>query len=76
MLGTSSSESVLPRMIAKMENLGCSKSVGRARDPDRLFVQPGRHLDLPDDGRGVHRAGHQHAARPVRSDRCCWACCC
>ena len=27
MLGTSSSESVLPRMIAKMENLGCDKSV-------------------------------------------------
>jgi len=26
-LGTSSSESVLPRMIAKMEKLGCSKSV-------------------------------------------------
>jgi Na+/H+-dicarboxylate symporters len=26
-LGTSSSESVLPRMIAKMENLGCNKSV-------------------------------------------------
>ena len=28
-LGTSSSESVLPRMIAKMENLGCEKSVVR-----------------------------------------------
>ncbi|BAT59359.1 aerobic C4-dicarboxylate transport protein [Variibacter gotjawalensis] len=26
-LGTSSSESVLPRMLAKMENLGCEKSV-------------------------------------------------
>lgn len=26
-LGTSSSESVLPRMIEKMEKLGCSKSV-------------------------------------------------
>ncbi len=26
-LGTSSSESVLPRMMAKMENLGCAKSV-------------------------------------------------
>ena len=26
-LGTSSSESVLPRMIAKLENLGCEKSV-------------------------------------------------
>ena len=27
MLGTSSSESVLPRMLAKMENLGADKSV-------------------------------------------------
>ena len=27
MLGTSSSESVLPRMMAKLENLGCTKSV-------------------------------------------------
>ena len=27
MLGTSSSESVLPRMMAKMENLGVDKSV-------------------------------------------------
>ena len=26
-LGTSSSESVLPRMIAKLENLGCQESV-------------------------------------------------
>jgi aerobic C4-dicarboxylate transport protein len=26
-LGTSSSESVLPRMMIKLENLGCSKSV-------------------------------------------------
>src|SRR3712207_8539650 len=26
-LGTSSSETVLPRMLAKMENLGCDKSV-------------------------------------------------
>src|SRR5437660_9956358 len=26
-LGTSSSESVLPRMIAKLENLGCKESV-------------------------------------------------
>ena len=61
MLGTSSSESVLPRMMAKMENLGVKKSVGRPGHPDRLFVQPRRHVDLPDDGGGVHRAGDQHA---------------
>ena len=34
---------------------------GRPRHPDRLLVQPRRHVDLPDDGRGVHRAGDQHA---------------
>ena len=33
---------------------------GRSRHPDRLFVQSRRHVDLPDDGRGVHRAGDQH----------------
>jgi aerobic C4-dicarboxylate transport protein len=59
-LGTSSSESVLPRMMEKMENLG-AQDHGGPGDPDRLLVQPRRHLHLPDDGGGVHRAGHQHA---------------
>ena len=35
---------------------------GRPRDPDRLFVQPRRLLDLPDARGAVHRAGYQHAA--------------
>ena len=43
-LGTSSSESVLPRMIAKLERLGCAAVDGRPGDPDRLFVQPRRHV--------------------------------
>ena len=60
-LGTSSSESVLPRMMAKMENLGAQEVGRRPGDPDRLLVQPRRHLDLPDDGGGLHRAGDQHA---------------
>ncbi len=60
-LGTSSSESVLPRMMAKLENLGVQEVGGRPGHSDRLFVQPRRHVDLPDDGGGVHRAGHQHA---------------
>ena len=34
---------------------------GGPRDPDRLFVQPRRHLDLPDHGGGVHRPGHRYA---------------
>ena len=60
-LGTSSSESVLPRMMAKLENLGVRKSTVGLVVPDRLLVQPRRHVDLPDDGGGVHRAGDQHA---------------
>ena len=59
-LGTSSSESVLPRMMKKLENLGAQVG-GRPGDPDRLLVQPRRHLDLPDHGRRVHRPGHRHA---------------
>ena len=42
----------------------------RPRYSDRLFVQSRRLLDLPDAGRGVHRAGDQHAA--VASATCCW----
>ena len=66
MLGTSSSESVLPRMLAKMENLGCDKSVVGPGHPDRLFVQPRRHLHLSDHGGGVPGPGDQHRphARP------------
>ena len=60
-LGTSSSESVLPRMMAKLENLGVQEVGRRPRHPDRLLVQPRRHLHLPDDGGDVHRPGDQHA---------------
>jgi aerobic C4-dicarboxylate transport protein len=38
-LGTSSSESVLPRMMEKMENLGAKKNHRGTGDSDRLFVQ-------------------------------------
>ena len=59
-LGTSSSESVLPRMMSKMETAG-GRQVGRwSGDPNGLLLQSGRHVDLSDDGRGVHRAGDQH----------------
>ena len=63
-LGTSSSESVLPRMLAKMENLGADKSVVGPGHPDRLFVQPRRHLHLSDHGGRVPGAGDEH--RPDR----------
>jgi hypothetical protein len=65
-LGTSSSESVLPRMMAKMENPAPRRRWWPG-DPDGLLVQPGRHLDLPDHGRRVHRPGHQHPHDLCRS---------
>jgi aerobic C4-dicarboxylate transport protein len=43
--GTSSSETVLPRMMAKLEHAGCAKPVVGLVISDRLLVQPGRHLD-------------------------------
>ena len=49
---------------------------GRPGHPDRLLVQPRRHLDLPDDGRGLHRPGDQHAADARRSSSRCSPCCC
>jgi aerobic C4-dicarboxylate transport protein len=61
-LGTSSSESVLPRMMAKLENLGVKKSTVGLVIPHRLFVQSRRDVDLPHDGRDLHRAGDEYAA--------------
>ena len=67
MLGTASSDAVLPQIMRKLERMGVKEFGGRARDADRLFVQPRRLLDLPDAGGGVHRAGDQHAAVARRS---------
>ena len=60
-LGTSSSETVLPQMIQKMEHLGASQLGGRPRHPDRLQLQPRRHQHLHDAGDAVPGAGDQHA---------------
>ena len=42
---------------------------GRTCDPDRLFVQPRRHLSLSGDGGGVFGAGDQHAVAAHASAR-------
>ena len=68
-LATASSDAVLPQIMRKLERMGVQEVGGRARHPDRLFVQPRRLLDLPDAGRRVHRAGDQHAA--LASATCC-----
>ena len=66
---TSSSESALPRLIAKMEHLGRRPQHRRCRRADRLLVQPGRHRDLPDDGVAVHRRRAGQPAVGRRADR-------
>ena len=67
-LGTSSSESALPRLIAKMENAGAEKSVVG------MVVPTGYSFNL--DGTSIyltmvdlHRPGNQHPARPRPADR-------
>lgn len=58
-LGTSSSESALPRMLDKMEKLGCRKSVvGLVIPTGYSFNLDGTSI-LPDDGGGVYRPGDQ-----------------
>ena len=41
----------------QMENAGAGSPWSAWWFPDRLSVQPGRHLDLPDHGCGLHRPG-------------------
>ena len=61
-LATASSDAVLPQIMRKLEAHGRQEVGGRPRHSHRLFLQPRRVLDLSDAGRGVHRAGDQHAA--------------
>ena len=68
-LGTSSSESVLPRMIAKMKVLGCEESVVGLVIPAGLFVQPRRHLHLPHHGGAVPGAGDEHRPDALAATR-------
>ncbi len=67
-LGTSSSESALPRMLDKMEKLGCRKSVVGLVIPTGYSFNPRWHLDIPDDGRGVYRTGDQQPYGHFPSD--------
>ncbi len=49
-LGTASSDSVLPQIMRKLERMGIN----------RLLVQPGRLLDLSHARRGIHRSSDEH----------------
>ncbi len=68
-LGTASSESALPRLLIKLERLGCAKQTGRPRAADGLRVQPRRYVALHVDGRDVHRACLRRADHAGASDR-------
>ena len=64
-LGTSSSESVLPRMLQQARAARGGQASRRARHPGGLLLQSRRHVHLPHHGGPLHRAGHQHSAGPV-----------
>ena len=70
-VSTSSSESALPRLIAKMEHVGVVPARRRHHRAHRLLVQPRRHRDLPDDGVAVHRRRVGQAAVARRADLAC-----
>jgi hypothetical protein len=68
-IATTSSETVLPRMLSKLEALGCERSIVGLVNTDRLFLQPRWHLSLSRDRRGLSGPGHQHASRHRPADR-------
>lgn len=59
-LGTSSTEPVMPRMLEKAPGRRLQEKRGGAGVAHRLLVQPRRHGDLPLAGRRVHCPGLQH----------------
>ena len=74
-LGTSSSESVLPRMMAKLENLGASKSVVG------LVIPTGYSFNL--DGTSIYLtmaavfvAQATNTPMTLTQQSRCWGCCC
>ena len=61
-LGTSSSESVVPQLMRKLEFAGVSKPVVGLVVPVRGDLQSRWPVHLLHDGRDLHRTGYQHAA--------------
>ncbi len=58
---TTSSDSVLPQIMAKLRRMGIRDSTVGLVIPTGYSFKPRRVLHLHHAGRGVHRAGHQHA---------------
>jgi aerobic C4-dicarboxylate transport protein len=75
-LGTSSSESVLPRMLIKMERLGAQKSVvGLVIPTGYSFNLDGTAIYLTMAAVFIAQATDTTWTSRTRSP-CCWCCCC
>ena len=68
-IATTSSETVLPRLIAKLEDLGCDEGVVGLVVPTGLLFQSGRNLSVSRDCCSFFGASHKHAARCLASGR-------
>ena len=67
-IGTSSSEPALPRLMLKLEHLGCSKSNYGACCAGGILFQSGWDFDLFDDRAFVCCAGYEHSALAAGGD--------
>ncbi len=67
-LGTCSTEAVLPRMMVKLEKLGCKKIRRGHGVAYGVHLQCGRHLHLSHHGCHLYRPGDQYATDLCGSD--------
>ena len=63
-LGTSSSGVGPAAHDGQARESRCEKIDRRPGRSNRIFLQPGRHSDLSDDGCGLHRSGDEHTDGP------------
>jgi hypothetical protein len=68
-IATTSSETVLPRLIEKLEDLGCDEGIVGLVVADGLFLQSRRHLPLSRDCCGFLGSSYEHAARYLAPNR-------
>jgi aerobic C4-dicarboxylate transport protein len=63
-LATSSSETAIPTLMAKLEKLGCSKSLVGLVVPTGYTFNTDAHEPLYDHGRALRGASHKYAPHP------------
>ena len=61
-IATSSSEPALPRLMLKLENLGCSKAITGLVVPAGYSFNSGRHFDLSHHRVALRRTGHEYSS--------------